>query len=38
MNKYKFLSYCKIKNCNRLTINNKVCFKHYTLNLTPFDV
>ena len=27
--KHKFLSYCKIKNCNRLTINNKVCFKHW---------
>ena len=29
--KHKFLSYCKIKNCNRLTINNKVCFKHYLI-------
>ena len=27
--KYKYLSYCKIKKCNRCTINGVYCYSHY---------
>ena len=27
--KYNYINYCKIKKCNRCTINGIYCFKHW---------